>query len=59
MSVVLKRMILWGATGGIVGAVLGDKGSYDPSGMAALYGCGIGILAAIVIVWLLGRPKPR
>lgn len=52
LSVVFKQMILWGATGGIVGAVLGDKGAYDPSGGAALYGSGIGIVIAVALVWL-------
>lgn len=48
----LKRMIVWGATGGIVGAVISSKNSYDPSGGAALYGCGIGIVIAVALVWL-------
>jgi hypothetical protein len=52
VPVVLKQMILWGGTGGIVGAVIGDKSSYDPSGGAALYGCGIGIVIAVAFVWL-------
>lgn len=45
-------MILWGGTGGIVGAVIGDKAAYDPSGGAALYGCGIGVVIAVALVWL-------
>lgn len=47
----LKQMILWGATGGMVGAVISDKSSYDPSGGAALYGCGIGVVIAVALVW--------
>jgi hypothetical protein len=56
---VLKRMILWGGTGGIVGAVIGGKNSYDPSGGAALYGCSIGVVIAVAFVLLFTGRNQR
>jgi peptidoglycan/LPS O-acetylase OafA/YrhL len=55
VPVLLRRMILWGVVGGMVGAVVGDKNSYDPGLGAALYGCAIGALIAVILVRLFHR----
>lgn len=55
--VVLKQMISWGAVGGLVGAVLNSKASYDPSGKAELNGCAIGVLVAVFLVWVFKRAR--
>jgi hypothetical protein len=58
MAVLLKRMTLWGVIGGIVGAVISDMSSYDPSESAALYGCGVGFVLGAAMAMLFSGRQP-
>lgn len=58
MTVLLKRMTLWGVVGGIVGAVISDMSTYDPGIRAALYGCGVGFVIGAVMPMIFSGRQP-